>query len=81
MNQRTHWREHADYARRLRLRYLYRFVRGWWQRWRGISRIEAELRALDARELSDMGLAPGDIPAVARGVFLETGARRARGQP
>lgn len=78
MNQRTHWREHADFARRLRLRYLYRVVRAIWRRWRGILRIEAELRALDERELADMGLAQGDIPAVARGVFLDAGARKPR---
>ncbi len=75
MMQRTQWRERADYARRLRLRYLYRVARAIWRRWRGILRVEAELRALDERELADMGLARGDIPAVARGRFLDAGAR------
>lgn len=75
MKRRTTWREDAHHAQRLRLRYFSRVARALWRRWRDIRRAEAELRALDARELGDIGLTPGNIPAVARGLFLEAGAR------
>jgi uncharacterized protein YjiS (DUF1127 family) len=75
MKQRTTWREHARHAQRLRLRYFSRAARALWRHWRDVRHAEAELRALDARELGDIGLTPGNIPAVARGLFLEAGAR------
>jgi uncharacterized protein YjiS (DUF1127 family) len=35
--------------------------------WRSVRNTEQQLRRLSERELEDIGFAPGDIPAIARG--------------
>lgn len=77
MKQRTARPEHARYGQGLRLRYSFRMILALWRHWHEVRHAEAELRALDARELGDIGLTAGSIPAVARGIFLEAGARGA----
>jgi uncharacterized protein YjiS (DUF1127 family) len=37
-----------------------------------------ELAALDARELKDIGIGPGDFDAIANGAFFSDPSRRAR---
>lgn len=72
-------------ARRLRARAMTRWakrvlralVQGWMQLRERI-RVQRELSSLDERALRDIGLSPGDIPAVASGRFTHDPTRRRR---
>ncbi|GAC1338874.1 MAG: hypothetical protein NVSMB18_06090 [Acetobacteraceae bacterium] len=44
-------------------------IRRAFARWREVNRIHDELGGLSERELADVGLRRGDIPAVARGTY------------
>lgn len=68
-------------ARRLRVRWINAWFRGWTRRavrWLDRGRIEAELHALDARTLKDIGITHGDVPGIASGDYGKDASRRAR---
>jgi uncharacterized protein YjiS (DUF1127 family)/ketosteroid isomerase-like protein len=67
-------------AGRLRTRWMRRLI-GRIAHFRQRRAAEAELHALDARTLHDIGIAPGDIPAIASGVYFRDDGRRQRGIP
>lgn len=47
-------------------------LRGIWQRWRQRTRMRAELRAMDARALADIGLDPESARQEVRKFFWQT---------
>jgi uncharacterized protein YjiS (DUF1127 family) len=68
-------------AGRLRMRWMHAWVRGWIRRvghWLDRGRIEAELHALDARTLKDIGITRSDVPGIASGAYGRDDSRRAR---
>jgi uncharacterized protein YjiS (DUF1127 family) len=42
---------------------------GWWRRWTERQRVEAELCRMADRDLADIGLTRGDIPAILDGTL------------
>jgi uncharacterized protein YjiS (DUF1127 family) len=68
-------------AGRLRVRWLHAWVRGQVRRavrYLGRSRIEAELHALDARTLKDIGISRSDVPGIASGDHFRDDSRYPR---